>query len=160
MNGAAGSGNLGVVRWLHYNRNEGCTKHAMNLAAGNGHLEVVKWLYRNRIEGCTTRALISAIRNDHWHVVEWLFSNLKMSLDVNQVLQFALEDRKLKILSLPDLQTFKISNPTIRFAANRIFTHLAQFMDSLDDSLPNKKLAREYLSGFEIIFKMYFCDNT
>ena len=147
MNRAAGSGN--------FNRNEGCTKHAINLAARNGHLKVVKWLHANRSKGCTTRALISAIRNDHWHIMEWLCCNQSFSLNGNQVLEFALEERKLNILSSPYFQKLELSYPTFRFAANRSFSHLAQFMESLDDSVPNKKLAREYLSSFETIFNMY-----
>lgn len=45
---AAGNGCLSVVKWLHSNRNEGCTVSAMNWAAAEGHLDVVKWLHRNR----------------------------------------------------------------------------------------------------------------
>ena len=57
MDYAAEKGNLEVIKWLHYNRNEGCTKKAMNWAANNGNLEIVKWLHENRKEGCTTDAM-------------------------------------------------------------------------------------------------------
>ena len=48
MNGAAGNGHLEIVVWLHNNRTEGCTKHAMDMAALNGHLEIVKWFQKNK----------------------------------------------------------------------------------------------------------------
>ena len=46
-------GHLEVVKWLHENRTEGCSKCAMDWAAKNGHLDVVKFLHENRTEGCS-----------------------------------------------------------------------------------------------------------
>ena len=40
-----------MIKWLHNNRSEGCSKDAMDLAAKNGHLHVLKWLHENRKEG-------------------------------------------------------------------------------------------------------------
>lgn len=47
MNRAAAHGHLEVVKWLHANRDEGCTTAAMDGAAANGHLNVVQWLHFN-----------------------------------------------------------------------------------------------------------------
>ena len=47
MNLAAEYGHLEVVKWLHYNRKERCTKDAMNSAAEYGHLEIVKFFEEN-----------------------------------------------------------------------------------------------------------------
>ncbi len=47
MNLAAANGHIEVVKWLHENRKEGCTEHAMKWAAQNGHFEVVKFLHKN-----------------------------------------------------------------------------------------------------------------
>ena len=44
MNWAAENGHLDIVQWLHTNRNEGCTKYAMDVALSNGHLDVLQWL--------------------------------------------------------------------------------------------------------------------
>jgi hypothetical protein len=44
MDYAAYSRHLEVVKWLHANRDEGCTTDAMDDAAANGHTEVVEWL--------------------------------------------------------------------------------------------------------------------
>jgi hypothetical protein len=44
---AAANGHLVVVKWLHANRNEGCTRYAMDRAEANGHLDVVRWLHEN-----------------------------------------------------------------------------------------------------------------
>ena len=54
MNWASENGHLEVVKWLHSNRTEGCTRRAMDMASENGHLEIVKWLHFNRTEGCDT----------------------------------------------------------------------------------------------------------
>ena len=69
---AAMHGHHKVVKWLHENRAEGCTKDAMFWAALNGHLEVVKWLHENRTEGCTKDAMDYAARNGHLEIVKWL----------------------------------------------------------------------------------------
>ena len=44
----AENGHLDVVKFLHENRTEGCTKYAMDYASRNGHLDVVKFLRKNR----------------------------------------------------------------------------------------------------------------
>jgi Ankyrin repeats (many copies) len=44
-------GHLEVVKWLHENRDEGCTGNAMWWAAKGGHLHVLQWLAENRREG-------------------------------------------------------------------------------------------------------------
>ena len=54
MDYASQNGHLNVVKFLHENRNEGCTTCAMDYASENGHLDVVKFLHENRTEGCTT----------------------------------------------------------------------------------------------------------
>ena len=79
INNAAKRGHLEVIKWLHYNRSEGCTTKAlslkaMDLAAENGHLEVVKWLHHNRSEGCTTDAMNRAAKYGHLEVVKFLKS--------------------------------------------------------------------------------------
>jgi hypothetical protein len=45
------TGHLEVVKWLHQNREEGCTGNAMWWAAKGGHLHVLQWLAENRREG-------------------------------------------------------------------------------------------------------------
>ena len=52
-NNACKIGNLDIIKWLHKNRNEGCTNYVMNYAAENGHLDIIKWLHENRNEDCT-----------------------------------------------------------------------------------------------------------
>lgn len=44
MDWASQYGYLNIIKWLHENRTEGCTKNAMNYAAMNGHFDIVKWL--------------------------------------------------------------------------------------------------------------------
>ncbi|KAJ3109043.1 hypothetical protein HDU97_009161 [Phlyctochytrium planicorne] len=44
MHFAPGNGHLDVVKFLHENRDEGCTQSAIRLAAQNGHFDVIKFL--------------------------------------------------------------------------------------------------------------------
>jgi hypothetical protein len=60
------------VKWLHFNRSEGCTENEMYDAAWNGHLETLKWLYINRSEGCAKHW---AAFNSHLEIVKWLDIN-------------------------------------------------------------------------------------
>ena len=72
MDLAAKHGHVHIVRWLHENRKEGCTRYAMDMAAKFGHLEVVKWLHANRNEGCTQYGMDQAAENGHLEVIKWL----------------------------------------------------------------------------------------
>lgn len=60
---AVRTGNMGVVEFLHNNyTNLQCSTAAMDDAAGRGHLEVIKFLHFNRTEGCIAKVLINAVR--------------------------------------------------------------------------------------------------
>ncbi|KAL2911081.1 hypothetical protein HK105_209470 [Polyrhizophydium stewartii] len=72
---AAYNNRLDCVKWLHANRNEGCTTDAMDLAAEWGHLGVVEFLHNNRTEGCTSKAMLKAAENGRADVVEFLHKN-------------------------------------------------------------------------------------
>ncbi len=76
MDYAAKNGHLSVVKWLHENREEGCTPYAMNAAAMYGHLDVCKWLYKNRSEGCINAAREHAVFGSQPHVRKWLEAQL------------------------------------------------------------------------------------
>ena len=75
MNAASREGYLEVVKWLHFNRSEGCSTNAIDLAAQNGHLGVVKWLHSNRSEGCSAYALLTAAQAGHKNIVKYLVEN-------------------------------------------------------------------------------------
>ena len=77
MNLAAENGNLKLIKWLHNNRTEGCTKYAMNVAAAKGYLKIIKWLHKNRTEGCTRDAITNAVEYNHIETVKWLKKILK-----------------------------------------------------------------------------------
>jgi hypothetical protein len=53
---AAYNGHLDVVKWLHANRTEGCTKNALDWAAIYGHIQVVHWLHKNRTHDVRDRS--------------------------------------------------------------------------------------------------------
>ncbi|CAM9652811.1 unnamed protein product, partial [Heterosigma akashiwo] len=50
MDDASRNGHLGMVEWLHANRDEGCTVWAMNSAVLAGQWAVAKWVAVNRPE--------------------------------------------------------------------------------------------------------------
>jgi hypothetical protein len=60
MDGACASGYLAVVKWLHYNRSEGCTPQALRNAVQGGYLSIVKWLLTHRLEGKSDNLLRDA----------------------------------------------------------------------------------------------------
>ncbi|KAE9073979.1 hypothetical protein PF007_g25590, partial [Phytophthora fragariae] len=97
MDSAAGHGHLDVVKWLHLNRTEGCTSDAMDSAASGGHLDVVKWLHRNRMEGCTARAMDKAAKYGHLEVVQWLHFNRQEGCTTRAV-DYAAENGFLEII--------------------------------------------------------------
>ena len=43
MNTAAEYGSIKIIKWLHYNRCEGCTEYAMDIAADDGNLEILEF---------------------------------------------------------------------------------------------------------------------
>lgn len=50
MESTAAGGHLDVVRFLHLNRQEGCTTGALRRSAPGGHYGTFKWLQENRNE--------------------------------------------------------------------------------------------------------------
>lgn len=72
MDGAAENGFLPVVRWLHRNRNEGCSEKAMTRAAYNGHLPIVEWLHVHRSQECSVPAIEEAALCNNFEVVLFL----------------------------------------------------------------------------------------
>lgn len=75
MDNAAGEGHLGIVKFLHEKRTEGCTERAMDFAAWNGFYEMVEWLHEKRTEGCTELAIIKASQYGDIRMVSWLHKN-------------------------------------------------------------------------------------
>ena len=67
--------NLNILKWLHRNRIEGCTKDVMDWAANDGHIETVRWLHQNRTEGCTKRAMNWTKYEGHTEIVKYLKEN-------------------------------------------------------------------------------------
>eukprot|EP00122_Pirum_gemmata_P021472 Pgem_evm1s20004 len=94
MDFAAENGHLDVVKFLHRNRTEGCTKNAMTKAVKNGHLEVVKFLHKHRTEGCSPKAFQFARDYGHKEIFEFLKYNVPttasvLKMDSNELLQFS-----------------------------------------------------------------------
>lgn len=77
---AAKHNHLDVIKWLHVNNYNGCSKLAMDIAACKNHLEVVKFLSNNRLEGCTVNAIDCAAKHGHLDMVKWLYYNRKEGL--------------------------------------------------------------------------------
>ncbi|KAG9401652.1 hypothetical protein AC1031_009507 [Aphanomyces cochlioides] len=73
---ASAMGSLEIVKFLHENRQEGCTTEAMDAACTNGHVDIVKFLMEHREERCSSEALSQAIYGGHLNVVKFLLENI------------------------------------------------------------------------------------
>ncbi|EFA75795.1 hypothetical protein PPL_10850 [Heterostelium album PN500] len=74
MNNGAIDGHYEIVKFLNENRSEGCTSEAMDFAA-YGYLDVVKYLHENRTEGCSEQAMLSASTRGHLEILKFLQEN-------------------------------------------------------------------------------------
>jgi hypothetical protein len=100
MDLAAGNGHLHIVKWIHFNRDEGCSHEAMDWAAEDGHLDVIEWLHENRTEGCTEQAVLKAAGNGHLHIIKWLKNHNKITLLSNlNAQQYALAYNNTNIVT-------------------------------------------------------------
>ncbi|KAH9110144.1 hypothetical protein LEN26_013853 [Aphanomyces euteiches] len=75
MDVAAACGHLDIVKWLHYNRCEGCSTNAMDKAALGGHVDVVDWFHSNRQEGFSSQLpeiMKEVVARGHLPMVSWL----------------------------------------------------------------------------------------
>ncbi|EGG22289.1 hypothetical protein DFA_04407 [Cavenderia fasciculata] len=76
MDDACSNGFIDIVKYLHYNRTEGCTTYAMDNAARYGHLNILKFLHLNRTEGCSMdNILYNAASNGHLDIVKFLYKH-------------------------------------------------------------------------------------
>ncbi len=98
MDLAAECGNFELVKWLHYNRDEGCTD-ALEYAAINGHLEIAEFLAVNRYLGCNEESLEGAVANGHLEVVQWLLNCFEFDILKGSVVA-AFESNRFDILKL------------------------------------------------------------
>jgi hypothetical protein len=96
---AATYGHLDVIKWLHENRIEGCTRDVMSGAAYNGHLDIVKWLYENRTDGFAAGGMCLAAWSGHLNIVKWLYENRTDEYHIKYVMMNQCDyDKNLHIL--------------------------------------------------------------
>nr|KAJ3418038.1 hypothetical protein HK105_000449 [Polyrhizophydium stewartii] len=71
---AAETGSLELMqfRFLHFNRDEGCTARAMDLAIGAGHRDVFMFLAEHRNEGCSVLSIEAFIQAQDIRMVRWM----------------------------------------------------------------------------------------
>ncbi|KYR03031.1 hypothetical protein DLAC_11444 [Tieghemostelium lacteum] len=75
MHNRAANGDMETVKFLHYNRNEGCEVYTLDVVAANGDLEMFKFLFENRKEPYSQESLIKAATNKHWNIVKYIYNN-------------------------------------------------------------------------------------
>ncbi|GAM20441.1 hypothetical protein SAMD00019534_036160 [Acytostelium subglobosum LB1] len=144
MDIAAGAGSLKIVRYLHENRNEGCSEYALSDAATQGHLDVVRYLQEKRGNKCNLEvALERAIIHGHLSIVEylhrltpngcrhWMFKSAAEA-GHHQVVKFLCDNQ---------------SNDQIRYASSDLLLIDSPLvLDILDRRLPNMVWPRYILS--------------
>ncbi|EGG24296.1 hypothetical protein DFA_06446 [Cavenderia fasciculata] len=85
MDRAASGGHLEMVKWLHFNRSEGCTKQALDNAVsirGGKGLDVARFLQANRTEGCSKSAYVYTIESgslESLHFLHEYYPNIQAS---------------------------------------------------------------------------------
>ena len=70
---AAENGHLDIVKYLHFNRSEGCSKYAIDKACEKNHIDIVKFLDVNRSEGYSKFALEYAAIKGHLNVIKYFY---------------------------------------------------------------------------------------
>lgn len=93
-------GHFKILKWLHKHRKEGITAHAMNFASAGGNFEIVKWLHQNYEICCTDVAMIMAASSGHQDIVEFLISNRKQESCTTRTMAYAVESKKLYLVKL------------------------------------------------------------
>ncbi|ETO61183.1 hypothetical protein F444_20775 [Phytophthora nicotianae P1976] len=78
---AAKKGRLDIVKLLHSNNIDGCTRTAIQIAAARGHLDVVKWMLlckHKKLAGIRTRRTMDcAAESGDLEMVKWLHKNTR-----------------------------------------------------------------------------------
>ncbi|ETP30458.1 hypothetical protein F442_20558, partial [Phytophthora nicotianae P10297] len=78
---AAKKGRLDIVKLLHSNNIDGCTRIAIQIAAARGHLDVVKWMLlckHKKLAGIRTRRTMDcAAESGDLEMVKWLHKNTR-----------------------------------------------------------------------------------
>ncbi|EFA80456.1 hypothetical protein PPL_07291 [Heterostelium album PN500] len=65
---------LEMIKWFHENRTDTLGLHVMDSAASSS-LDIVKFLHFNRTEGCTESAMLNALKAGHIEIFEFLKEN-------------------------------------------------------------------------------------
>ena len=63
---------LNIIKWLHKNTSEKCSRWEINLAAENGYLNILKWLHKNKNERWSSLTINLAVQNKHTDVYNYL----------------------------------------------------------------------------------------
>ena len=122
--------------WVHNNRNEWCTRQAMDSAAESEHFDIVEWLHENRNEWCTTWAMDLAARNGHLDIVICLHNNrnegrTRRAIDSCSVHRW---HKKITLVLLPEIHTFMFDPSLtyenhIRFVIRNPYFHFLSIVD-------------------------------
>ncbi|CAN0447169.1 unnamed protein product, partial [Phaeothamnion confervicola] len=80
MDGACRNGHLELAFFLHSGRSEGCSPEALIGAAGSGQLAAMTWLHQHRwAQVATTESLAAAMQASadagHLRCLQWLFDH-------------------------------------------------------------------------------------
>ncbi len=86
---------MNILKFIYKNKNEGCTKKAMDYAAQYGHLECLKFLHSIG-KDCTTYAMDYAAANGHLECIQFLHSIGKDCTE--NVIDLAMENGHLDIV--------------------------------------------------------------
>ncbi|EFA82745.1 hypothetical protein PPL_04440 [Heterostelium album PN500] len=127
---ASANRNIELVKWLHENRTEGCYRSAINNASANGDLELVEWIHKNRTEGCSGRAVNQASLNGHLSVVQFLCENYIDNIkdQILDALIYAASKGNLDIVKYLLFHPLTVANQSINRVFNSDYPEIIDFL--------------------------------
>lgn len=127
MDGAAATGELELIQWLHNNRNEGCSRAAFINAAVNRHLTVLEWLYEFYPEIANpAEEIVKAAECGHIEVITFLLPIVRRE-QVERALEAAAANGHVAVLEAV-LQRPYSMRKSLLAAASRGQARVVQFL--------------------------------
>ncbi|KYR03026.1 hypothetical protein DLAC_00515 [Tieghemostelium lacteum] len=137
MNYKAANGDMETVKFLHYNRNEGCEDYTLDFVATNGELEMFKFLFENRKEPYSQESLTQAATNKHWNIVKYIYNNYSkrdpyinwasVSFDKNNSSKETKRSVQLSTYNYPAFQN-SVNSEVTRYAFEQSNVEMLEFL--------------------------------
>ncbi|EFA75788.1 hypothetical protein PPL_10843 [Heterostelium album PN500] len=129
----AAFGSLEVIKFLNFNRTEGCSTQAITNAATKGNLEIIKFIRDNQptVQVFTNKIAVRfAAKNGHLEVLKFLIENESSAVDfsISDILEIVKGGHLPIIKYLLEIDYyFEIANIEIKWAVNNGHFEMLQY---------------------------------